>query len=195
MGRNRLLAMAAVAVLATTLTSCTLFPPSLISEDEIPASVEATEITPNSLDWEGYFVPDCPQIVGFAAELRQTADFVEGVSFTAPSLTAWKLDHIIFEAENSEAAEDLALGFAVARACIGVPAAVVAPIPVSSSFDTDLEGTAFSQVIDLAFLGTIEGVKTMVSSGRYLIYIDTYGHEFSGFDLPKLYQLTSRALR
>lgn len=194
MGRNRLLAMAAVAVLATTLTSCTLFPPSLISEDEIPASVEATEITPNSLDWEGYFVPDCPQIVGFAAELRQTADFVEGVSFTAPSLTAWKLDHIIFEAENSEAAEDLALGFAVARACIGVPAAIVAPIPVSSSFDTDLQGTAFSQVTDLAFLGTVEAVKTMVSSGRYVIYIDVYGHDSTGFDLPKLYQLTSRAL-
>ena len=70
----------------------------------------------------------------------------------------------------------------------------MSPIPVSSSFDTDLEGTAFSQVTDLAFLGTVEGVKTMVSSGRYVIYIDTYAHDSTGFDLAKLYQLSSRAL-
>lgn len=184
-----------IGVLAISLLSaCSFFPPNLITEDEIPVSVESTDKTASTLDWESYFVPDCAQIQAYADDLERETKFVAGVSYTAPSLTAWRLVHVIFEAESAEAANDLALGFAVARACIGVPAAVVTPIPVSSSFDTSLEGTAFSQVTDLVFLGTVEGVRAMIADGRYLIYVDAYGHDSTGYDLPKLYELVSRAI-
>jgi hypothetical protein len=184
MRRKQHLTAIVIAGLAVTLSSCALLPPQVISEEKLPVSVEATQITPTSLDWEGYFVPDCPQIKGYAAELRQKTKLVEGVTYTAPSLTAWRLIHIVFEAESTRDAED----------CIGVPSAEVRSIPVSTSFDTDLQGTAFSQITDLSVLGTIEGVKTMVSSGKYLIYIDTFAHEATGFDLAKLYHLTNTAL-
>jgi hypothetical protein len=178
---------------AACLSSCSLSAPSVIPENLIPEELEATEITFSSLDWAGYFVPGCPQAESYASDLREKTELVEGVSYVAPSLTAWRVVHIIFETQSAIDAEELALGFADVMPCIGVPSALVAPIPVSS-FGTDLKGTAFSQVTDLSVLGSVEGVKTVVADGKYLIYIDAYGHETSGYDVPRLSELVKVAI-
>lgn len=177
------------------LSSCSLLPPSVIPENSIPEELESTEITSSSLDWAAYFAPGCPQVEGYSSELLGKTELVEGVSYNAPSLTAWRVVHIIFETQSASDAQELALGFLDVMPCIGIPSAVVTAIPVSSSFGTDLKGTAFSQITDLSVLGSFEGVKTMVADGKYLIYIDAYGHETSGYDVSRLSELVKVAIR
>lgn len=189
------LRLAGVFVATLTLSACAFSSPALLGEDDIPVEVEATEITGASLDWESYFVPDCPEIESYAADLDQQTEFVEGVEYSAPSLTAWRFIQVVFVAENSGEAERLARGFSAARPCIGIEdLTTVTPMELESSFDSNLVGTAFRQVTDLSLLGKVEAVKTMVAIGKHLVYVDVYSFEMSGFGHGRLTELTKRAI-